>query len=329
MRLDSPAANLSAPAPAVFVGIDVAKDHLDLARSDAPAPAAFPNTASGHAALLALLQPLNLGVIVVEATGGVERPLIQALLEADLPVALVNPAHVRHLAKGLGILAKTDRIDAQVLATFGRLAAPRLAEQRSQTQTELAALVTCRHQLILSRTEQLNRRQTTASPLAAKALDAVLHTLQKQIARLDQQIAQLLATDAELGHHDRLLQSAPGIGPVVSASLLAELPELGRADRRQVSALVGVAPFNHDSGRRQGLRSIRGGRPLLRCALYMATLTALRCNPILQRFAQRLRQAGKRTKVVIVACMRKFLTLLNAMLRDHLPWEQLRLVNNP
>lgn len=319
-------ASLSAPQAPVYVGIDVAQDKLDLARTDAGAVPTFANDPAGVAAVVRLLSPLRPAVIVVEATGGLERPLLDALLEAGLPAALVHPGRVRYFAKGLGVLAKTDRIDARVLAQFARLAAPRLAQKRSANQAELAALVVCRRQLTLARADQSNRRRATASKAALRSIDAVLATLDKQVDALDRQIRDLLDADDDFKHLDGLLRSVPGVGPVLSATPAAELRELGRTDRRQVGALVGVAPFNCDSGKLKGRRAIRGGRTAVRCVLYMATLAATRCNPVIRAFADRLKRAGKLNKVVIVACMRKLLALLNAMLRDNLTWNQLDVV---
>jgi transposase len=314
------------PADGPHVGIDVAKDKLDLARSDSVAPATFPNDPAGIGRIVELMVKARPAVIVVEATGGLERPLVEALLEAGLPVALVHPGRVRHFARGLGILSKTDRIDAVVLMRFGQLAAPRLAEKRSKNRTELEALVVCRRQLCVTRAQQSNRRASTASKAALKSIDAVLGTLDKQIDSLDGQIRDLVDADDDFKHLDSLLQSVPGVGPTLSATLAAELGELGKADRRQVGALAGVAPFNHDSGRLRGRRSVRGGRAAVRCVLYMGALTAMRVNPLIKSFAARLRAAGKLNKVIIVACMRKLLSLINAMVRDGLRWDQLDVV---
>ena len=312
----------------LFVGIDVALDKLDLARSGSDKLLTVSNDDDGIARIVHAMQLARPTLIVAEATGGLERKLIDALLDANLPAALVNPAHVRHLAKGLGILAKTDRIDAHVLVEFARVASPRLAQKRSQNQVELQALVTCRRQLIAVRTEQTNRRGATHCKAALKSIDAVLKVLAKQIDSLDRQIARLIGSDDQFHDLDRLLRTAPGIGPVVSSTLLAELRELGHADRREINALVGVAPFNRDSGKLNGKRTIRGGRAPVRCVLYMATVTAIRSNPIIRAFAQKLTKAGKITMVVIVACMRKLLGLLNAMIRDNLTWDELDVVKN-
>jgi transposase len=317
----------SGPA-ALFVGIDVAKEKLDLARSDTDAILTVANDRDGVARLVESLRPTIPTTIVIEATGGLEQTVLNALLDADLPVALVNPGHVRHLARGLGILAKTDAIDARVLVEFARLASPRLTKKRSANQVELDALITCRRQLSRVRADQTNRRGATTSRSALKAIDAVLKTLDKQIEDLDRQIRKLIESDDDLDSIDKLLRSVPGVGNVLSSTLLAELGELGKTDRRQIGALVGLAPFNHDSGRLSGKRSIRGGRASVRSVLYMATITAIRCNPVIQKFARRLQQTGKLNKVVITACMHKLLALLNAMIRDNLQWDQLNVVKN-
>lgn len=311
---------------APFVGVDVAKDKLDLARSDSDRLQTFPNDPTGIEQILQILIAAGPALVVIEATGGLERALLDALLDAQLPAALVHPGRVRYFAKGLGILSKTDRIDARVLVRFGQLAAPRLAERRSENQAELQALVVCRRQLNVTRVQQSNRLGSTSSKTARRSVQAVLDTLDRQIARLDQQIRTLIEADDDFKHLDRLLQSVPGVGPTLSATLAAELRELGQADRRQVGALIGVAPFNHDSGTMTGKRSIRGGRTAVRCVLYMATVAAIRFNPVIKVFSDRLKAAGKISKVRIVACMRKLATLLNAMVRDDLTWDQLDVV---
>jgi transposase len=235
---------------------------------------------------------------------------------------------VRHFAKGLGIRAKTDKIDARVLVEFARLASPRLAEKRSEKQVELEALVTCRRQLLLVRTEQTNRRGVTRSKAALKAINAVLKTLEKQIADLDKQIAKLIDSEDDFNSISKLLQSVPGVGPTLSATLLAELSELGSTDRKRIGALVGVVPYNHDSGRLKGTRSIAGGRTPVRGVLYMAAVTARRFNPVIKAFAQRLEGMGKCSKVILVACMNKLSAYLNVMVRDNLTWDQLTVVKN-
>jgi transposase len=318
----------SQPVGSIFVGIDVAKDKLDLARSDSAQTLTVVNDPAGIGRIVDSLRQARPTTIVVEATGGLEQSVLNALLDAGLPVALVNPGHVRHFARGIGILAKTDAIDARILVEFARLASPRLAAKRSANQAELDALITCRRQLTHVRTEQTNRRHGTSSKPARKAIDAVIKTVNKQIEDLDRQIRKLIESDDDLDSIDKLLRSVPGVGNVLSATILAELNELGSTDRGRISALVGVAPFNCDSGHMKGKRSIRGGRASVRSVLYMATIVAIRFNPVISRFAQRLQKAGKLSKVTITACMRKLLTLLNAMVRDNLRWDQLNVVKN-
>jgi transposase len=309
-----------------FVGIDVAKAKLDLARSDTDKILAFNNDSDGIARLVDSLRSTRPTMIVIESTGGLERLLLDALLDADLPVALVNPKNVRHFALGIGIMAKSDPIDARVLAQFAKLANPRLAEKRSANQVELDALVTCRRQLTQLRAIQTNRRGATTSKTAIKINDAVLRDLGKEIQKLDKKIRTLVESDDDFDSIDKLLRSVPGVGAVLSATLLAELKELGSTDRRSVNALVGVAPYNHDSGTMKGHRSIGGGRASVRSVLYMATVTAIRCNPVIKAFAERLQRLGKAKKVQIVACMRKLLGFLNVMIRDRLTWHQLSVV---
>lgn len=318
----------SSSAPHLFVGIDVAKDALDLARSDTGELLHVANDPAGIRKIVATLAQAHPTCIVLEATGGLEEPLLEALLDAALPVARVNPGKVRHLAKGLGILAKTDAIDAAVLVEFARVAEPRLAVKRSEKQAELDALVTCRKQLVTARVDQSNRLGATTSKPAQKALRAVLHVLDKQIQSLDKQIAAIIDSDDDMKHLNQRIREVPGVGPILASTLIAQLRELGQTDHREISALVGVAPFNHDSGKHKGKRAIRGGRKALRNVLYMATNAAMLYNPIIKEFAQRLRKAGKFPKVVAVACMRKLLNLLNAMIRDNLPWHQLNVVKN-
>jgi transposase len=314
------------PDSSYFVGIDVAKATLDMARSDTGEILSAANDPQGIAGLVDSLRSTPPAMIVIESTGGLERPMLNALLEAGLPVAMVNPRNVRHFATGIGTLAKTDPIDARVLMEFARLANPRLAEKRSANQVELDALITCRRQLTETRASQTNRRGTTASKAAIKTIDAVLKTLNKEIQKLDKKIRDLVESDDDFDSTDKILRSVPGIGATVSATLLAELQELGSSDHRRVSALVGVAPYNQDSGKFRGRRSISGGRKSVRSALYMATVTAIRCNPVIKSFAERLDKLGKAKKVQIVACMRKLLGFLNVMVRDRLKWNQLKVV---
>lgn len=327
---DSSSSSLPAASLPLYVGIDVAKATLDLARSDdAKNVQRFNNDAAGITRIVKLLldaKPARPVMIVIESTGGLERPLLTALLDAELPAALVHPGRVRDLARALGILAKTDRIDARVLVLFGQKAEPRLSQRVSSARSELAELVNCRRQLSQTRVQQANRRLSLVSAATCRSTDAVIAALDKQIERLDRQIRQLLDADDDFRDLDRILRSTPGIGPVMAATLVAEVPELGKANRQPICAVVGVAPFADDSGAVVGQRRIRGGRAHVRNVLYMATLAAMRFNPIIKAFAARLTAKGKRKKVVIVAAMRKLLSLLNVMARDRLTWNQLDVV---
>lgn len=270
--------------------------------------------------MLAQLPPPDQARVVIEATGGYEHQLVAALLDAGYCVAVVNPRQVRDFAKALGILAKTDRIDAGVLARFGQQVQPRPLAENPPQQAELAQLVARRRQLIELRTMESNRLELTTAKLARKSISTVLATLEKQIARLDAEFARLIESNDDWRAKAQILASTPGIGPVASATLLAELPELGKLNRQQIASLAVLAPFNHDSGKLRGQRSICGGRSSVRTVLYMATVSAQRCNPVLRAFAQRLAAAGKRPKVILTACMRKLLVILNTMLKQNSPW---------
>jgi transposase len=302
-----------------YVGVDVCKARLDIAIGSTQECWEAPNSEAGVASLIDRLQTLSLGRVVVEATGGRERLVVERLSAAGLPVSLVNPRQVRDLARGMGRRAKTDRIDALVLARFGQMVQPILYVQLSEQEEELAALVERRQQLIEELTAEKNRLGT-ARRAARQSIDDHLHWLEQEIERLRQRIETLLEQTAELKSKCDLLQTTPGVGPITSVTLLAQLPELGRLNRKQVAALVGVAPFNHDSGSTRGKSYCSGGRASVRTALYMATLSAIRCNPSIRAFYTHLKDKGKPSKVAIVACMRKLLIRLNAMLRDNQHW---------
>lgn len=306
---------------AVVVGIDVAKSKLDVAVVGAPMGARqFANEMEGHAALIAWLEPLAPQLVVMEATGGYEAAVACALQAGGLVVAVVNPRQAHAFAKALGRLAKTDRIDAQDLAEFGRTLLARadlaryLRPLESAVQQDLAALVTRRRQLVAMLVME-RHRLALARPAVRTSLRTLIKAIQKQLRDVDRDMTRYVSDHfAEL---DQLLRSTSGIGPVASATLIAELPELGRLGRRQIAALVGVAPMACDSGRMHRRRHIRGGRFELRRTLYMATLAATRHNPIIRAHYRRLVDAGKFKKVALVACMRKLLTILNAMARSH------------
>jgi transposase len=324
------------PAP-VYVGIDVAKDKLDLADSTRDHVTTILYDQPGLDQVLQTMSKLRPALIVVESTarlsspksGGMERRLVAALLEGGWLVAVVNPRHVRHFASGMRLLAKTDAIDARVLVLYARHAQPRAIEKRAAHHLELEALVCRRRQLLATATEESNRLDITQSKLARKSIQAVIATLDRQVQKLDKLIAKLIEDDSDLSDKDRILRSVPGVGPVLSATLLAQMPELGKLNRKQISALAGVAPYNHDSGSLKGKRTIFGGRAAVRAVLYMAAVSARRCNLTIKAMAQRMAEAGKAFKVIIVACMRKLLTILNAMLKDNQPWNPKKPVHTP
>ena len=233
---------------------------------------------------------------------------------------MVNPRQVRDFARGQGQLAKTDRIDAFVLARFAQQVQPRTREKTSEKQVELAALLARRRQLKTMTVSETNRRETAQASRAGRSIDNVLRLLRKETTEIDEAIAKRIASDDTWRDQTQRLKSVPGVGPATSAMLVAELPELGRLNRREISALVGVAPYNHDRGKLRGKRSIWGGRAQVRSALYMATLSARRCNPVIRAFATRLKQAGKPFKVILTACMRKLLISLNSLLKSGQSW---------
>lgn len=313
-------------ASSVVVGIDVAKAHVDVSVLGAMLDVQrFDNEAEAHSALAAALKPLGVALVVMEATGGYEAALACALQAAGLPVAVVNPRQARDFAKSMGRLAKTDRIDARMLAEFAAVLVRRddlaslirpLADAQQQA---LAAMVTRRRQLV---TMMLSERQRLQLAIAVvrPSIVAMIEAINKQLDDVEaQMVSHVQAHYAEL---DKLLRSASGIGPVASATLIAELPELGQLNRREIAALVGVAPMANDSGNTKGRRRVQGGRFEIRRVLYMATLVAARHNPAIKTFYDRLLQAGKLPKVALVACMRKLLTTLNAMVRTNKPWDK-------
>jgi transposase len=302
-------------------GVDVASQKLDLGCCDEDQVLTFDNTADGIERLLAHLAQQPASMIVVEATGGYETAVAAQLFAAGLPVVVINPRQLRAFATATGQLAKTDRIDAQVIARFGRDLRPEVRPLASENQRLLADLSARRQQLLELRTAETNRRHQATRPQLQESIDAILKALNEQLAEVDRQLAELIQADPSWHSRDRLLQSVKGLGPATSQALVAELPELGRLDHKQIAKLVGVAPLNRDSGKLRGRRMIVGGRASIRSALYMAAFNAMRCNPQIRAFYQRLRSAGKAFKVAITACMRKLLTILNAMVRDGRTWQ--------
>lgn len=305
----------------IVVGVDIAKDSFDAYFPDTEKWLATTNDQTGFRRLLGELPAAGSCLVVVEATGGYQRELVAELIAAGHPVAVVNPRQVRDFARGLGILAKTDRIDARVIARFGQQAQPRPTKKLSKNQEELQQLAVRRRQLIDLRTAEKNRLPLARSQSVIQSIRGTIKQLQETIQQIEKEINGLVESDDRLQYQSTLMQSVPGIGAVTAASLLAELPELGQLNRQEIAALAGLAPFNRDSGKFQGRRSIWGGRAAVRKALYMAALTARRCNPVIRAFALRLEAAGKPFKVVITACMRKLLVILNTIVKNDTNWK--------
>jgi transposase len=307
-----------------FIGIDVSKAKLDLAFDEQPANAIVSNDPNGIEELMELLPEPNSCLIVIEATGNYERALVVRLVDAGHIVSVVNPRQVRDFAKALGKLAKTDKLDARVIAQFGKLTRPRAVAKTKELQGELDQLVTRRRQLIGTRTAEKNRQGQATSKVVYKSIQRVLDAINKDIKAIDREIQKLVQSDDDWKNRAELLGTMPGVGDVTSATLIAELPELGKLNRRQICSLVGLAPFNRDSGTMRGKRAIFGGRQSVRSALYMAALSARRYNPALAAFSQRLKEQGKPPKVIITACMRKILVTLNNMVKTNSPWKNLK-----
>jgi len=301
------------------VGIDVSKSVLDVSAYPSGKTWQVEYSAPGITALAEELAALGPAVVVVEATGGLEISLTAALGVAGLPVAVVNPRQVRDFARATGRLAKTDKLDAQLLAQFGAMVQPPARPLPDAQQRELQAMVTRRQQLIGMITAEKNRLRRT-TPRVRQQIEVHVQWLREQLREVDRDLENFLRSSPLWQEDAKVLRSVPGVGPIVTATLIARLPELGSLNCKQVAALVGVAPFNRDSGTLRGKRTVWGGRGALRTALYMATLVATRHNPVLRAFYQRLCDAGKPKKVALIACMRKLLIILNSMIKNHRTW---------
>lgn len=299
------------------VGIDVSKATLDIAVLPSGEVTRFANDASGIDELAKKVAAADL--IVMEATGGYETAVATALVGAGLRVAVVNPRQIRDFAKATGRLAKNDRIDAQVIAAFGQAIEPEIVRLPDEKARELEALLVRRRQLVAMRVQEVNRLSLMQGAMR-KRIKAHIDWLEKEIDKLDVDLTAGLRSSPAWRAKDELLRSFKGVGPVTSSTLVVQLPELGQLDRRAIAALVGLAPFNRDSGVMRGRRSIYGGRSHVRTLLYMAATTAIRSNPVIRAFYERLKARGKPHKVAMVACMRKMLTILNAMVRQSTPW---------
>ena len=302
-----------------FVGIDIAKDWFDIAVLGEKRTKQLANRKRGIRDLVRWMSQVQPQLIVVEATGGYEEALVLALFEAGLPVALVSPQRVRQYARAKGRLAKTDPLEAHLLAEYGQAIQPRLFVDKGEERKQLSALVGRRNQLNQLVQAEKNRRRGQTG-IVRSSLETVIACLEAELDQMDQEIRALLQTQTDLQAQEKLLRTAKSIGPVTAATLLADLPELGQLDRQEIAALVGVAPMNADTGKKRGYRKTKGGRPDVRRTLYMATLSGIRHNPVLKPHYEQLRQRGKEKKVAITACMRKMLVILNAMMRDQRPF---------
>jgi transposase len=312
---------LSTETTNVFVGIDVSKKRLDVALQPSKRYFSEPNTEAGIQKLVERLQQLQPQLIVLEATGGYELPAALALVQAKLPAVILNPRLIRDFARSTGKLAKTDKIDAQVLAHYAAVIQPELRSWKDVELLELQSLLSRRRQLQEMVVMEENRLHM-ATPRVLSSVESAVQHLRQLLADLDREIDDFIRRTPLWQEKAEILQSVPGIGPVTAMKLIAYLPELGYLNYKEVAALAGVAPINWDSGQQRGKRRIRGGRPEVRRALYMAALVATRCNPLIQAFYQRLKEAGKPFKVVLTACMRKLLVIVNAMLKHKNHWNE-------
>jgi len=304
----------------IIVGIDAAKDKFDVHISPLGKRFSCPTTKAGLRSLSSRLSRTKPSLIVLEATGGYEFPIASALFKAGLPVSVVNPRRIRDHAKAIGRLAKTDSIDAAVIADYGTANRQHCRPFILRQEQALKEVVTRRGQLVAERTAEMNRLEQAGNPVVVKSIRKNIKNLSEDIKQLQQEVAKLVKENQAWRRRDEILTSCVGIGPVTSSVLISHLPEMGEANRHEVSALAGVAPFNDDSGTKQGHKSISCGRSAVRAALYMATLTAIKRNPVIKEFYQRLIKKGKPPKVALVACMRKLLIILNAMVTTDTTW---------
>jgi transposase len=304
----------------LYLGIDVAKGSFDVASDPVGLVLSLANDATGRRRLLEALKDQPVALIVLEATGGYERPLVADLLDAGHKVVVANPRQVRDFARGMGQLAKTDALDARILAKFAALVQPEPRRKAPEQEAILAELVTRRRQLSDLMTQESNRLPHARHPQVKKSLKKSLRTLERQIEDLDKLIRQNIDSDDGLRRKDEIVQSFKGVGPGTSAMLLAQLPELGRLNRQQIAALAGLAPWDFQSGKWAGQSKIWGGRMPVRNMLYMAALSAIRFNPAIREFYCRLLSCGKKKKVALTACMRKMLVILNTLVRNDSLW---------
>ena len=299
---------------AEFVGVDVSKDNLDVASWTSNEYKRFQNDPTGIQELIDWLKTLQAELIVLEATGGLELPFVAELAFEKMPVAVVNPRRIREFARSIGQLAKTDKLDARVIAHFGAATHPEVRKLPTNDEGKLTALITRRRQIIEMLTAEKNRLHSARFSMKER-IETHLSWLESELRNLDNEIAKFIHQSPIWKEKDKLLRSVPGVGPVTSATILAMLPELGTLNRKKIAALVGVAPVNKDSGRRQKKRRVYGGRANVRSVLYMAALSASKHNPRIKEFYDHLIRMGKEKKVALTACMRKLLVILNAIIR--------------
>jgi transposase len=304
-----------------FVGIDVSKSTLDVSIEPAVQTMHVAYDEAGICQVVSRLKELNPTLIVIEATGGLEVRVATALAGEELPVAVINPRQARDFAKATGQLAKTDQVDAAVLAAFAKAIRPQARPLRDEDTRALNDMVGRRRQLIDMRVQEMLRLGTAASTPLQKSLAKHIAWLNKQITEIDKDLSKRLRESDVWRAKDNLLRGIPGVGAVTTLTMLAKCPELGNLNRREIAALTGIAPLANDSGKHRGKRFVWGGRADVRAVLYMATVSAIRCNDTIKAFADRLKKAGKPPKVVIVACMRKLLTIMNSMLKNNTPWK--------
>ena len=307
----------------IFVGIDVAKAQLDVAVRPAADRWEVSHDDAGIGQLVSQLKSLGPAMVLVEASGGLELPLVAALATGELPVVVVNPRQVRDFARATGKLAKTDALDAAVLAHFAEAVRPPVRPLRDAETQVLNSLVARRHQVMTMLVSEKNRLSAAATVAVRPRIEAHIAWLERELEDLDDGLRRTLRQSPVWREKDDLLRTVPGVGEQLSLTLLAYLPELGTLDRRQIAALVGVAPFNRDSGTLRGKRTVWGGRARIRATLYMGALVASRFNPVIRDFYQRLLAAGKPKKLALTACMRKLLVILNSMLKHRSPWRDL------
>lgn len=305
-----------------YVGLDVAKEWLDLARWPEGTTKRVANTPSGWANLVGYLGQLTKPLVVLEATGSYHVGVVVALDEAGYSSAVINPAYIRNFARSQGKRVKTDPTDARLIAQYGTQTRAEPTPLPTATERRLQALVGRREDLTQDRVRELNRIQTATDPFVRASHERQLAVITAERSTIEQEITRLIATDPALVSRTTLIDTAPGIGAILAATIIAGLPELGSASPKQLAALVGVAPFTHESGKRKGQRLIGGGRATVRKALYQAVTTGLRCNPALRAHVTKLKAAGKPHKKAMIAAMRRLLGILNAMVRDNLTWQQ-------